>query len=211
MFKQGILTLTHDFHLQMNVTSEISQLFSDTTTFRSEGPVTLEIAPDRFAYPLFPPNLSKLQIGSGRLALGKILCKNEGNLQTTLGLLKKGSYRSGDELELWFAPLDFKVENGTVNCDRTEILLIKEFQVCLWGDINLAQNSVDGVLGLTSGCLKNAFGIKGLPENYVLQIPVYGPFTDVKIDKGKATTKIGALMLWQQRGAVGNVVKVPAG
>ncbi len=211
VFKEGILTLSDKFHLQMNVTHELSQMFSDGTSFRSEGPVTLEIAPQGFSYPLFPSNLSKLQIGSGRLELGKILCKNEGNLQTTLGLLKKGSYRSGDDLELWFAPLDFKVQNGTVNCDRTEILIVEEFQVCLWGDVNLPQESVDGILGLTSSCLKSAFGIKGLPENYVLQIPVYGSISDVKIDKGKATTKIGALMLWQQKDAVGNVVKGPAG
>ncbi len=212
VFTQGVLTLTDKFHLQMNITKELSKMIvTDGSSFRSEGPVTLEVAPKGFSYPLFPSNLAKLQVGAGRLELGKLMCQNEGNLQTTLGLLKKGQYRSGDELELWFAPLDFKIQNGVMNCERTEILLASEFQVCTWGNVDLPGDSVDGILGLTASCLKNAFGIKNLPENYVLQIPVYGSLSDVKIDKGKATTKIGALMLWQQKDALGGAIKGPAG
>ncbi len=216
-FNQGTLTLADTFHLQLDITQQLSQMLFkqmnplDVTSVRSTGPVTLEIAKQGFSYPLFPSNLSKLQIGSGRLELGKLMCQNEGNIQTTLGLLKLGQYRAGDELELWFAPLDFQIQNGILNCERTELLIAKDFQVCLWGDVDFPGNSIDGILGLTASCLKNAFGIKNLPENYVLQIPIRGSLTDVKIDKGKATTKIGALILWQQKDAVGGIVKGPAG
>ncbi|MGH2638470.1 MAG: hypothetical protein ACRDF4_04210, partial [Rhabdochlamydiaceae bacterium] len=167
--------------------------------------------PQGFSYPVVPSNLSQLQIGSGRLELGKLMCHNEGNVQTTLGLLKLGQYRAGDKLELWFAPLDFQIQNGILNCERTEILIAKDFQVCTWGSVNFPDNSIDGILGLTASCLNNAFGIKNLPENYVLQIPLRGTLIDAKIDKGKATTKIAALMLWQQKDAVGGLVKGPAG
>jgi hypothetical protein len=217
LLSQGTLTLTDTFHLQLDVTRQLSEMFFrsmnplDVTSVRSEGPVTLEIGKQGFSYPLFPPNAAQIQIGAGRLELGKLLCHNEGNIQATMGLLKLGQYRPGDELELWFAPLDFQIQNGLLNCDRTEILIAKDFQVCTWGTVNLPGNSIDGILGLTSSCLKNAFGIGNLPENYVLQIPIRGSLTDVKIDKGKATTRIGALMLWQQKGSVGGIVKGPAG
>lgn len=216
-FTQGTLTLADNFHLQLDITKQLSEMFFkqmnplDVTSVRSEGPVTLEIAPQGFSYPLFPQNLSKIQVGSGRLELGKLMCHNEGNLQTTIGLLKLGQYRAGDELELWFAPLDFQIKNGTLNCERTETLIAREIQICTWGEVDFPQNSVDGILGLTAGCLKKAFGIKNLPENYVLQIPLRGTLTDVKLDKGKATTKIGALMIWQQKDAAGGMIKGPAG
>lgn len=215
--KQGTLTLADTFHLQLDINERLSQMLfkqrgsSDITSIRSTSPVTLEIAPVGFSYQLFPANLSKLQLKSGKLELGKLMCQNEGNLQTALGLLKLGQYRIGDELELWFAPMDFQIKNGILNAERTELLIANDFQVCLWGDVNFPDNSVDGVLGLTSNCLKKAFGIKNLPENYVLQIPLYGTLSDVQIDKGKATTKIGALILWQQKDVLGGSVKGPAG
>ncbi len=209
--QQGTLTLTNPFHLQLKITRELSQALLDGASIRSEGPVTLEIKPQGFSYPLFPSNQEKIQVGAGRLELGKLYSLNDGNLQITLGLLKQAKYRSGDELELWFAPLDFKIQNGVVNCERTEILIAKEYQVCTWGTVNLPGDSVDGILGLTASCLKNAFGIQNLPENYVLQIPVYGSLSNIKIDKGKATTRIAALMIWQQKDAAAGLLKGPAG
>jgi hypothetical protein len=212
--KQGTLLLSDPFHLQLNITPQLSQMFmksGDITSIRSEGPITLVVKPQGFSYPVAPYDLSKIQVGSARLELGKLLCRNSGNVQITLGLLKQGQYRAGDELELWLAPMDFSIQNGILSAERTEILIAKEYQVCTWGDLDLPDNSVNATLGLTASCLSRAFGIKNLPEKYVLQIPVRGTLTDVKIDKGKATTKIGALMIWQQKGAVGGMVKGPAG
>jgi hypothetical protein len=171
----------------------------------------LEISPQGFSCPVIPSNTSKIQVNKGRLEIGKVWCKNEGNLQVTLGLLKRGQYHSGDELRLWFAPLDFQIQKGLFSGERTEILIADSLQVCLWGDVNLPKNSIDAILGLTSGTLRKAFGIKDLPDNYVLQIPIRGSLDDPKIDKGSATTKIGALLIWQQRAAAAGFAKGPAG
>ncbi len=215
---QGVLTLNDKFYLQLNLTKQLSQMLFHSTmensidSLRSEGPVSLEIGSEGFSCPLVPYQLEKLQVSTGRLELGKILSRNQGNLQIAMGLLKLGQYRSGDELELWFTPLDFKIRNGILNYERTDVLIASHFQICSWGQINLPKKSVDGTLGLTSPCLNKAFGIKNLPENYVLQIPLQGTLSDIKIDKGKATAKIGTLLLWEQKGSVvGGVVKGPAG
>jgi hypothetical protein len=217
VFNQGTLSLTDKFYLQLDVSKELSQLLFnqtnplDITSVSSESPITLEIAKEGFSYPLFPTNLSQIQIGSGKLEMGKLLCQNTGNIQATLGLLKLGQYRPGDPLELWFAPLDFQIKNGKLNWDRTEILIARNFQVCSWGSANFPSDSVDGVIGLTASCLSRAFSIKNLPENYVLQIPLRGTLTDVKVDKEKATAKITALLLWQQKDVIGDAIKGPAG
>ena len=115
-------------------------------------------------------------------------------------------------MKLWFAPLDFHIQNGILNCERTEILIADNFQVCLWGNVDFPNNYLDGILGLTSSCLRKAFGIRNLPDDYVLQIPLQGTLTDVKINKGKAAAKIGALLLWQQKGAAASSIdKGPGG
>ena len=216
--KEGTLGLVQPFQLQLSITPQISAMLArmsnakDATSYRSEGPVTFVIQPQGFSYPIEQPDLSKIQIGAARLELGKLLCRNQGNIQSTLGLLKSGQYRPGDEVELWFAPCDFTASNGVINYERTEILFAKDFQVCTWGDVDLPQDYVDATLGLTASCLKRAFGIPNLPKNYVLQIPVRGPLSNIEVDKGKATSKIGALMLWQQKGDIaGGFLKGPAG
>ena len=216
-FKQGALTLTDPLYFQLSITPALSQLLFQEmnplglSSVRSEGPITLEIAPQGFSYPLFPHDLSRLEVGGGKLELGKLFCHNEGNLEVALGLLKLGQYRKGDELKLWFAPLDFQIQQGVLNCERTELLIADTFQVCLWGDVNFPENNIDAILGLTASCLKKAFSIKNLPEDYVLQIPMRGSLTDVNINTSKATAKVAALLIWQQKGSVGGLVKGPAG
>lgn len=215
--QQGMLTLSDPFHLQFDLNSSSSKLLFQKinplslSSARSEGPITLEIAPHGFSYPLQSFDPSKIQIGTGRLELGKVHCKNEGNIQETLGLLKLSKYHAGDELKLWFAPLDFHIQNGLLNCQRTELLIADSLQVCLWGDVNFPKNSIDAILGLTANALQKAFGIKNLPSDYVLQIPIQGDLADPKIDKGRATARIGALLIWQQKGSAAGMAKGPAG
>ncbi len=216
--KEGILTLVQPLQLQLTITPQISTMLAkmskskEPVSYRSVGPVTFVVQPQGFSYPISQPDLSQIQIGTARLELGKLLCRNQGNIQSTLGLLKSGQYRSGDEVELWFAPCDFTATNGIINYERTEILFAQDYQVCTWGNVDLPRSYVDATLGLTASCLKRAFGVPNLPKKYVLQIPVRGPFSDIEVDKGKATSKIGSLMLWQQKGDIaGGLLKGPAG
>lgn len=214
---KGVLSLKDRLHIQMSLSHELSDAILkeinplSLTSFAAHDPITLEIAPEGFSYPLLPTNDSKINISQGHLELGKIDCRNEGNLNVTLGLLKLSQFNANQDLQLWFAPLDFKVENGMMACERTEILVADRYQICSWGDINLVDHEVDMILGLTASCLSKAFGLKNLPENYVLQIPMRGPFDNVKINTSKATTKIGALLLWQQKSAAGSIGGGPAG
>ncbi len=206
----GVLTLNDTFHLQMSLTKEASQAIFKSS-FSSNAPLTLEIPPQGFSYPLNPFNPANMTIPSGRLELGKITCHNEGNLNTTLGLLKQSQYSKNQDLELWFAPLDFHLNQGIMDCERTEILLANSYQICTWGNVNFISRWVDMTLGLTASCLKKAFGIEDLPSSYVLQIPMEGPLDDVKIDTSKATSKVTTLLLWQQKSLAGSLAGGKAG
>ncbi len=213
----GILHLNDVFQMQMTLTPGLSRSLLNSVNplslsgITAAAPITLEIPAQGFSYPIYPSNNSQINIPSGRLDLGKLYCHNEGNVNITLGLLKLNQFSQNQDLELWFAPLDFHIVNGEMDCERTEILIANTYQVCVWGGLDFPAKTVDMVLGLTASCLKIAFGIKDLPDDYVLQIPMTGPMDNVKINTGKATAKIAALLLWQQKDLSGAFGKSSGG
>jgi hypothetical protein len=213
----GLLHLNESFHMQMSMTPDLSRLLLDSvnplslSSITAEAPITLEIPSQGFSYPIAPLADAKINIPSGRIELGKLYCHNEGNLNIALGLLKLSQFSQNQNLELWFAPLDFHITNSLMECERTEILIAGDYQVCVWGKLNFISRKIDMVLGLTADSLKAAFGITNLPDNYVLQIPMKGSMDKVKINTGKAAAKIAALLLWQQKsssdqGAAGSLL-----
>jgi len=216
--KKGTLSLNETAHAQVIMTPALSDwIFSKINPLSISGisahnPLTLQIEPNGFSLPLFPFNLNNATIPHCRLELGQISCQNEGNITITLGLLKTAKLTDKNQkLNLWFAPIEFQVRGGTVDLERTEILVANTYDVATWGKIDLVNEYVDMVLGLTADCLQKALGIKGLPENYVLQIPLKGKLNDVKVNTSQATTKIAALMIWQKKSVAGAIAGGPAG
>jgi hypothetical protein len=213
----GALMLKEPAHVQMKITPEMSRLVLkevnplNLSYVYSQEPITLEVPASGFYFPLYPFNVSKMMVPAARIELGKIACRNEGNVNITLGLLKTKQFDKNSDLMLWFAPIDLSVKQGSVDIERTEILLADTFDVCLWGNVDLADDMIDMVLGLTAQTLSKAFGIKNLPDNYVLCIPMRGKADNVQIDTGKATAKIGLLLAWQQASNSGAFSKSPGG
>ena len=208
---QGIFSLSDTFYAQLAVTPQLGEAFLGIPTLNSPVPISLKIPAPGVAIPVSPLIKDQIQIPAMRLELGQIFCKNEGNLNIAMGLLKLSQFGKSSSLKVWFAPCDLHVKNGIATCERTEILVADAYQVCLFGTIDLPRNWVDMTLGLTAGCLKKAFGIKNLPDSYIIPIPVTGPIENVQIDSGKATGKIAALLLWQQKALAGSAVGGPAG
>ncbi|MBS0616058.1 MAG: hypothetical protein JSR58_05855 [Verrucomicrobia bacterium] len=206
----GVLTLQDTLHAQLQMTPELSRELFDLAIESAEAPITVEVPSDGFSLPLFPMSLDQIQIPSARIELGKIACRNEGNLSLTLGILKFGPSKN-EALHLWFAPIDLHVKNGVIDWERTEILLADTFDVCLWGTVDLPKNDVQMILGLTADALRRAFGIKDLPQKYVLHVPITGTLDNVKINSGAATAKVAALMIWQKKAVAGGALGGPAG
>ncbi|MBS3904143.1 MAG: hypothetical protein KGZ39_02320 [Simkania sp.] len=209
--EKGVLLLNQPFFAQVTMSEGISRFFLrgvnplSISAISSNGPMTLTIDPHGFSFPLLPLDITNANIEHARIELGQITCRNQGNIQVTLGLLKLGQFSRSNDLMLWFAPMDISLQKGVVNCERTEILVANSIDIATWGDINLSKNRVDAVLGLTAQALTKAFGIKGLPETYVLQIPMRGPLDDVKVDTGKATAKIALLLASQKAAEAGSL------
>ncbi|MCX6991013.1 MAG: hypothetical protein NTX49_08140 [Chlamydiae bacterium] len=201
---RGTLTLSEPIYAQVTMTSELSSFLLkgvnplSITEIKSKNPITIEVPPTGVSIPLTGFSMQKVMIPTARIELGQISCKNEGNLNIALGLLKSVQLSQNNTLNLWFTPIDLHINQGVVDIERTDILLAETFDIALWGTINPVKNNVDMVLGLTADCLSKAFAITNIPPDYVLQIPMTGTLSDVKINTGKATAKVAALLAWQQ-------------
>lgn len=217
----GILRLEDPLYAELQLTEELAPLLLEEVnplsvpTITSTNPLTLEIAPEHTTIPLLPFNPALLNISKARLNLGQISCANVGNIHYTLQLLQQ-KFLNEKDLHLWFAPADLSISNGIASLERTEILIDKRIEICSWGDVNIPGDSVQMVIGIPAETIKKVFGIKDLPSKYVLQLPMYGPLNNIKIDSSKATSKIGALMLWKKAatagaGAIGGLPGMIAG
>jgi hypothetical protein len=205
----GILTLNEPLYAQVDVTPELGDKLIEIDTLHSDVPITFQVNNEGFSLPVMPYNPQNLQLLHGRLDLGRIVCKNEGNLADTTALLRMKL--NDDTVDLWFSPFDFHIKDGLGLLDRTDFLIGEIYHLCTWGDFDLVNNRIDMIFGLTRGALQRAFGIRRLPRDYVLQIPVTGNFDDIDIDTAGATKNIAALIISQNKFAAGGIAAGPAG
>lgn len=214
---KGALLLDQPLDAQGMITTEISRLFLKEVNplsisyIYSNDPVTLEISNADFYVPLYPFDPGRVNVSKARIELGQIYCRNEGNINATLSLLKNKQFSKEKEMMLWFAPIDLHIDQGVVDIERTEILISDTFDIAIWGKYSMIKDYVDMLLGLPAATLQKAFGVKGLPENYVLTIPMKGPSDNVKIDASKATAKVAMLLAWQQNSLAGAAGGGPVG
>ena len=133
--------------------------------------------------------------------MGQVRARTGKSLRSLLTLLK--SQKIGKEVNIWFSPVSFKVENGLMETGRMDALLADAIHICTWGNIDLLHDRIEMFLGLPADTLANSFGIKNLSRNYVLKIPIQGSTKDPDIATGPATAKIAAMVAAQQIPKVG--------
>ena len=206
----GTLTLNKNALAQIALNTETSQFFLQEVnplslkTISGASPITIEVGAKGFSFPITPFTFKKLEIPNMRITPGKVLCRNEGNINSMLGILKSKQTEQNKQLELWFAPIDLHIRQGLLDLERTEILVANTYDIALWGKVDFPGNKVNMTLGLTASCLKTAFNIKDLPKDYVMHIPLTGTLDHVDLNKGVATSKILALTLWQSKSVAGS-------
>ncbi len=199
-FSNGLLTLSRPLTAQLTITPALNEMLATTsaiTIVSLSEPLTLFIAPKGFSVPLADLHLRSTQIAQGQLNFHRVVCRNQGSA-SDLGEVFKLNPFSSSLISLWFAPMDFTLQRGIMAIARTEILYNQAYQVALWGGIDYNKRFVSMFLGLTAQSLQAALNIGGLSSNYVLAIPIQGPFGNVKLDKKAATSKIALLIARKQ-------------
>ncbi len=201
---KGILTpngiaLAEPLYASIHLTPEVSSLLLKKanplfiTGLSAENPVTLQIETAGFFFPI-PYSLESLKVGKATLDLGKIQAQNGPTLATIISLLKANLLSNASQMNIWFTPVTFQMDAGILKAGRLDALLADSIHICTWGNIDLLKDRLDMILGVPADTLKRAFGIKNLPENYVLKLDIKGTTQSPDINQGAAAAKIAALL-----------------
>ncbi|PIS01254.1 MAG: hypothetical protein COT84_03370 [Chlamydiae bacterium CG10_big_fil_rev_8_21_14_0_10_35_9] len=177
------------------------------TAVEARHPITLEIDKNGFECPLDPFSIKTMSIEKATLDMGKITCKNGGTLALIIGIMKLHNLQRVHEMTVWFTPVNIQIHNGVAFTDRMDALVAEDIHICTWGNINLENKRLDMTLGITADSLNRSFGIKGLPSNYVMQVPLTGTTEDPNINTGAVAAKIAALVAADQ--AAGRIPGLP--
>jgi hypothetical protein len=169
----------------------------------SKNPINLQIDNKNFYLPIKSYNVKDIQIERAILDFGQITAKKGNTLVSVLNIIRPNKFFVSDQMHLWFAPQYFSVKNGVMKLQRMDFLINNQIHLCTWGYINLINQKIDMVLGITADALRRYIGIKNLPRDFVLQVPISGTLSKIKIDASEASTKIAALVAAQAVGRLG--------
>ncbi|MGM0440756.1 MAG: hypothetical protein ACQEP8_06570 [Chlamydiota bacterium] len=206
------ISLKEALMAQIKVSPELGDLFLSNinplliSAINSENPITLKIEPQGFIIPLAPFNMQEVQVKQGQLNLGKLNLKNQGPLGLLIGFLKFQRIHNQDNINLWFTPLDFEINNGLAHYERMDGLVADEFRIATWGNVDLKTNVIDMRLGLPAETLNKAFELPKLSKDYMMQIPMKTIEGSVKIDWSSASKRLGILLAKQKGGDIGRVL-----
>jgi hypothetical protein len=189
--------------LHLSFLKEVSPFF--VTAIKSITPMKLQIDNKGFSLPL-PFSLKTLHIDHGVFDMGKVEAKNGSTLAFVVGLMRLKNLMGLDQMSIWCNAMGFSLNQGVLSTERMDALLADAIHVCTWGDIDLAKNRLNMILGITADALRYSFGIKNLPDSYVMQIPMTGSPSHVQIDTKSAMAKIGALLAVQTAGKAGSIL-----
>lgn len=176
----------------------------------SEKPIELTIAKEGFSIPLRSPSLSSISIGSATLNLNKIQFSRESQLGKVAALLGVNT----NTFEVWFTPLNFSLQNGTLSVERTDMLVANNFPLASWGTVDFDNDKLQMAIALSGQALKKAFFIKNIKNSFMLVIPVKGAVNHPQIDTAQVTTRISSLVMQSrvpQGKVIGTIVDVATG
>lgn len=178
----------------------------------SEGPIKVRIEPEGFFMGLTSDYLTSLNIPKGVIEMKQIWFSQDSNLASVASLLK---IDYDENLSVKMTPLYFNFQVGDLGIKRVDLLLLENYPLAAWGDVNIVKDKVDMTVGLTSRTLSNAFGVHKLPADRLLQLPFTGTLAKAKIDRHKATARIAALIAELQgkkaNSFFGTIVEIAAG
>ncbi|MEX2672977.1 MAG: hypothetical protein WD294_12805 [Phycisphaeraceae bacterium] len=168
------------------------------TAVSGPDPIALNIPVQGVSIPVQPFDLTQANIPVANLAVGQLSMRQGGTLAAVLtGLerLVRQDLEAGEIVEAWFTPAVFELSNGQLRYQRRlDILLDQRIQLATWGQIDLANNTVDLSLGLPAAMLERMFGVD-VPEGSVFTIPMRGNLEGVpQMDWGRAATDMGRLV-----------------
>lgn len=214
---QGVLTLNKNLTAQFNLTPKVSQVVLGKVIpvlgdiLSSDRPISINVEKKGFSVPLSPFSISQIQVANGSVDIGKVKFSGEGKLA---GVVKFLNASTGSVIPIWCTPLYFNMQQGIVAVERFDMLLLGQYPFAMWGKINFPKDKTDLTLGISGRTIAQAFGVKNLPADLLVQVPLKGTVANPSLDIRKATAKITAIAAQEQgpKGKlIGSILNLAAG
>jgi hypothetical protein len=205
----GHLKLNRNFEAEIAVTPELGKyVLSDYIPIlgdihSAEKPIKLTIGQQNFTFPITNPTLEQITIGQASLELGKLYFANTGALGKSLKLLVPGNTNF---LSIWLTPAYFTLSQGTLGLQRVDMLISDRYPVAAWGNMDFFRDRVNMMIGLSGAAINKAFGVSGVQNKYMLQLPLRGTLKDAAIDKSKVAARLSAIVAQNHGGPQGLVL-----
>ncbi len=198
--ENNIITLTESAIVTLNLSNGVK---SANTYIRTTEPIVLRVSSTGFTCPIRPFNVQNLKVQNAFLDLGKLYTLNKGAISELVDMTKL-TYTN--LVSFWFTSVNMQIDNGILYTDRMDFLINETVHLCTWGNINLVNKKIRMNLGITADTLYYSFGVKGLPDDYILAVPIKGTYDNIKVDSSAATAKILALTALQTPGGIGGII-----
>ncbi len=207
---RGILTLKSPLSAEFSITPTLQDSILDellpflNSAYSSEEPIRVTIDQNGFSYPLWSQAPYQFSVGAMRVDLGKMYFKNDFQIAQILSILKYST--DMNLISVWFTPLYLSYHNGVADINRVDMLVAGRYPVAAWGRVNFYDDNINMKIGLGGMTLRQAFGLKGVPKDYYLQLTMKGSLSDPSINSNKASTKIAAFIAQLRGGPQGVIV-----
>ncbi|MDD5644798.1 MAG: hypothetical protein PHO00_05060 [bacterium] len=194
----GYISLRENIRAEIKVTPALGKTVLKNinplliTAVSAKKPILATVSRDEFYFPLKDFSVSDVTVKEAVVELGEITLENGGILSPLVSFLKSAS---GQSMNANFTPLKASLRKGIARYSRMDTIIANSFHTATWGSIDIVNDRLDIMLGLTSDTLDKVFDLEDLPENYILEIPIYGSTSNPKVDWSKAAATIGSLLL----------------
>lgn len=210
--ENNVIGLRETVTAELTLTPEVSDNFLRDinpliiTGAWSNHPVKLTIEPRGFAIPINPFSLSQVTIERAVIDLGAIQIRNGGGIQSLMSFLKAKEISQDGVMRAWFTPIYLTLKNGVVSYRRFDILLAENVHIALWGGVDLVNDRVSMVLGISEATLAERFNVRGLNKKDMFQVKMRGSTSNVEMDWSSAYTRIGILITKGTAGGLGLLI-----
>lgn len=186
---KGLFVLDKDIKGTIKLTQEFCQelegiVSTDLIRFKKiEDPLFFTIYSNGFEIPYQKFSKNRVKIPQFELKPLKAVAEKGAMAEEIFKILRLRPKDASKDMNIWFAPISAKVQNGVLTYERFDFLLGDQLHLASWGELNLLKNDFSSTLGVTAETLAYSQNIQNLPEDYMLQIPIKGNLANFSASK----------------------------
>ena len=198
--KDGIFTCPNPIRATLQISPKTGKIKTPFGTIISaEKPIEFVIGNEGLRIPIKNFSWHKLQIKEGKLDIGKLRVKGKKTFGTIMAILRSDQTNREKIQDLWLTPVYFSMQHGVLDIKRADALLADKIPLATWGLINFIDDRVQMIVAVQGSFLRDSLGIKNIDPKYMLQLPITGTTSEVKLDSQIAGAKVASLKLRESK------------